>query len=70
MTRRPAMAGDPLVAALDAAREKGCVRAVLITETQDGIAMHVHGEWSGLELRGLGVFMAELQAGQEEDEGE
>lgn len=68
MSRRPAMASDPLVAALDAAREQGCTRAVLMTETGDGaIAMHTTGEWSGLELRGLAVLMCEIVSEREGD---
>lgn len=58
--KRPTMAEDPLIAALDAAREKGCTRAVLLTETEAGIAMHSTGEWSGLELRGLAVLLCEI----------
>jgi hypothetical protein len=60
MTKRPAMASDQLIAALDAAREKGCTRAVLLTETAEGIALHSTGEWSGLELRGLAVLLCEI----------
>lgn len=67
---RAAMASDPLIAALDAAREKGCTRAVLLTETEAGIAMHSTGEWSGLELRGLAVLLCEIVNEQEEDGGE
>jgi hypothetical protein len=58
--KREAMASDPLVAALDAAREKGCTRAVLLTETDAGIALSTTGEWSGLELRGLAVLLCEI----------
>ena len=68
MTRAP-MASDPLVAALDAAREKGCTRAVLLTETSEGIALNTTGEWSGLELRGLAVLMCEI-VNEQEDGGE
>lgn len=68
--KRPAMASDPLVAALDAAREQGCTRAVLMTETQDGaVALNTTGEWSGLELRGLAVLLCEI-VNEREDEGE
>lgn len=67
MTRRVAMAEDPLIAALDAAREKGCTRAVLLTETEAGIAMNSTGEWSGLELRGLAVLLCEIVTEAESD---
>lgn len=67
--KREAMASDPLIAALDAARERGCTRAVLMVETSDGIALHTTGEWSGLELRGLAVLLCEIVAEQEEGEG-
>lgn len=68
--RREPLAGDPLIAALDAAREKGCTRAILLTETSDGIALHSTGEWSGLELRGLAMFMCEIVAEAEAEDGE
>ncbi len=69
MKRREAMASDPLIAALDAARERGCTRAVLLTETAEGIALSTTGEWSGLELRGLAVLLCEIVAETEEGEG-
>lgn len=65
MTRQP-LAGDPLIAALDAAREQGCKRAVLLTETDAGIALHTTGEWSGLELRGLAMLLCKIVAEREE----
>lgn len=68
--KRPTMAEDPLIAALDAAREKGCTRAVLLTETEAGIAMNSTGEWSGLELRGLAVLLCEIVTEAEAEEGE
>jgi hypothetical protein len=70
MTKRPAMASDQLIAALDAAREKGCTRAVLLTETDAGIALHSTGEWSGLELRGLAVLLCEIVNEAEGDAAE
>lgn len=63
---RPAMAADPMIAALDAARERGCTRAVLLTEDAEGaISMHSAGDWSGLELRGLAVLLCEIVSEQE-----
>jgi hypothetical protein len=66
--KREAMASDPLIAALDAAREKGCTRAVLLTETTDGVALNTTGEWSGLELRGLAVLLCEIVSEAEDGE--
>jgi hypothetical protein len=66
--KREAMASDPLIAALDAAREKGCTRAVLLTETADGVALNTTGEWSGLELRGLAVLLCEIVSEAEDGE--
>ena len=67
--KREAMASDPLIAALDAARERGCTRAVLITDVGGVYEKHQSGEWSGLELRGLAVLLCEIVAEQEEGEG-
>ena len=66
--KREAMASDPLIAALDAAREKGCTRAVLLTETDAGVALNTTGEWSGLELRGLAVLLCEIVSEAEDGE--
>jgi hypothetical protein len=65
------MASDPLIAAVEAARERGVTRAALLTEEATGeIALRTVGEWNGLEMRGLGVMLNEITAASETDDDE
>ncbi len=71
MKRQPSKDECPLVAMVDAAREAGVQRAVLLTEQPDGsIAMRSVGDWNGLEFRGLAVMMCEIVSGEDAGDGE